>query len=125
MMQLNFTLPVAGPSPAEFDQTPQKCQAENDNIKLVVFVVDDDGEIVNVRNATELKLRLLAPDSTTIDRAAALYTNGIDGALQYTTVLADLKQAGLYRLQAKYTIAGKTQTTRWGQFRVGANVDES
>lgn len=124
MIPLNFTLPVAGPVTADLDDTPQACQAINDNIQLVVYVVDQDGLPISLREASSKKIALLAPDGTTLLKDASFLTSGVDGALQYTTSVADLKQGGTYQLQAAYVISGKAQTTRWGKFRVGDNIDE-
>lgn len=122
MLPLTFTLRVAGAVPGDFDGTPQSCQAANDDVQLVAYVVDEAGNPVNVRNASALALLLQRPDGTTRKLAATLLTSGLDGALAYTLGAADLPQAGLYRLQAAYTITGKAQTTRWGTFRAEANI---
>jgi hypothetical protein len=123
MIPLNFTLQVAGDAPGDFDAPPQLCQAVNDQIQLVVTIVDQNGLPINVRSATSRKIVLLTPQGTTIDRAAALYTSGVDGAVAYTTKATDLQLAGTYQIQAQYVIGGQTQTTRWGKFRVGANIE--
>lgn len=123
MIPLNFTLPVAGPVDAVLDFDVQACQTENDNIQLVVYVVDRDGNAISLRDASVKKIVLLAPDDTVITKDASFLTSGVDGALQYTTKIGDLKEDGTYQLQAQYTIGGKVQTTRWGKFRVGANID--
>lgn len=123
MIPLAFTLAVGGPVPAEFPAPPQSCQAENDQVLLLVTVVDVAGAPVNLRNATTLALALQRPDGTTRSLPATLRTNGLDGGLQYATKAADVREAGPYQLQAAFTIAGAAQTTRWGRFRVGPNID--
>lgn len=129
MIPLTFTLPVAGPVPHEFEDVQevapqlQECQEANDNIQLVVVVVDQDEEPIDISTASSLKLILLAPDGTTIEKLAALLTSGVDGAMKYDTVATDLVEAGLYQIQGEYVIAGKTQSTRRGSFRVRANIE--
>ena len=86
-------------------------------------MVDDAGDPIDISTASSMKLKLLAPDGTVIDKTAALLTSGVDGAMKYDTVPSDLVQAGLYKIQAHYTISGKTQTSRWGAFWVRANID--
>lgn len=122
VIPLNFTLQVAGAAPADFDFAPQMCQSENDSIQLVAAVIDQNGAPVNLRNATRRSLVLLKPDGTTKELSASLLTNGLDGAIQYTTKAADIEEAGFYQVQAVYAIGGLTQTTRWGKFRVGENI---
>jgi len=124
MIPLNFTLPVAGPVTADLDCIPQSCQNENDNIQLVVYVVDQDLEALNLRNASSLKIKVRKPDGTTLERTADFLTSGVDGAIQYASVTTDFTDTGTYQLQAEYVIDGKTQSTRWGKFRVGANIDD-
>ncbi len=124
MIPLEFTLPVAGPVTADLDCVPQACQEENDNIQLVVFVVDAEGNPVNLMTASSLKMRILKPDGTTLERDAALLTSGVDGALEYTSEASDFEESGSYQLQAEYVIDGKTQNTRRGKFRVGANIED-
>lgn len=124
VIPLEFTLPVGGPVTADLDCVPQACQRANDNIRLTVLVVDQAGEPISVRDASAKTLVLLRPDGTTQEVAASFLTSGIDGGLIYDTVAGDLPQTGTYQLQARYVIAGKTQTTRWAKFRVGANLDD-
>lgn len=125
MMPLNFDLRVAGPLPSDFeaDDNPLGCRDTNDGIQLVVRVLDQALLPVNIRGSTVLQIKLRAPSGKTLDRAATYLSNGMDGKLQYTTVAADLVEDGLYRIQAKYVLAGEVKTTRWGQFRVGPNID--
>lgn len=125
VLTLPFVLTVAGPVPFAFDGPLQGCQETNDSIQLAVTVVDEGGLPISLRNASALTLALRAPDGTVADKAASLLTNGLDGGLQYTTTKADLTQAGVYQLQAEYVIGGLVQTTRWGRFRVGANLDDN
>lgn len=127
VIPLNFTLQVAGPLPNDFqtDDNPQGCRDTNDGIQLIVQVVDQALLPIDVRGSTILQIKLKSPSGKTLDRAATYLTNGLDGKLQYTTVAADLVEDGLYRIQAKYVLAGDVKTTRWGQFRVGPNIDQN
>ena len=124
VIPLNFTLPVAGPVTADLDFDPQECQVKNDHIQLVVFVVDNEFNIINVRDASSLKIKLLTPSGVTKERTASFLTSGVDGAIQYTTNEKDLEEPGTYKIQAEYIIGGETQSTRLGTFRVGPNVDD-
>ncbi len=128
MIPLSFTLQVAGAVPYEFEDAPEidpqlECQERNANIRLIVVAVDNEGDAIDISTASSLKMKLLAPDGTVIEKTASLLTSGVDGSMKYDTVPADLIQAGLYKIQGEYTISGKTQTTRWGAFWVRANID--
>lgn len=125
MIPLQFTLPVAGPVTADFDSClPQQCQEDNANIQVVVNVVDHEGNPLNLMMATTKRLRFLAPDGTTFVKDASFLTSGVDGALEYTSGVADFKEFGTYQVQAEYVIGGKFQTTRRAKFRVGENIEE-
>ena len=124
MIPLNFTLPVAGLVTPDLDFDPQECQTKNDNIQLIVYVVDADLEIISVRNASSMKIKLLTPSGVTQEYTGSFLTSGVDGAVKYETDAADLKESGTYKIQAQYVIGGETQSTRWGTFRVGPNVDD-
>ena len=124
MIRLNFTLPIAGPVTAVIENDPQSCQIKNDNIQLVVFVVDRDGTAINMLSASFRKIKLLSPKGTTIEKDAEMLTSGVDGALEYTTTKDDLKDAGTYQIQAEFVLGGNLQTTRWGTFRAGQNIDD-
>lgn len=124
MIPLEFTLPVAGPVTADLDCIPQACQEDNDNIRLVVAVVDEDGNPINLMTASSKQLLILTPQGTTIAKTASLLTSGVDGKLYYTTAAADLKEVGTYQVQAKFIIGGKLQTTRRAKFRVGENIED-
>lgn len=126
MIPLNFTLQVAGPSSAKFqsDESFQSCQVANIGILFVVAITDDAGNPVDLRSATTLQLKFKAPDGTTFDKVATLYTNGLDGTVQFATDSAnDIAQFGEYWIQAKYVVSGSTLTTRWGTFMADSNID--
>ena len=128
MIPLNFTLQVAGPAPHDFEDDPQEidlqeCQKNNDDIRLTVYATDQNGVAINLATASALTIKLLRPDGTTASKDASLLTNGIDGAMQYSTNKTDLAESGQYRIQGEYVIGGKTQTTRLGKFRVVSNIE--
>lgn len=125
MVLITFTLPVAGPVPSDVDAlfARQACQDGNDGIQAVVQVTDEAGAPVNLHGAAALKLNFLKPSGVTMNRVPALWSNGYDGKLAYTTVAADLNEDGLWRLQAHFTLSGNKMTTRWGEFRVKRNID--
>jgi len=126
MNNLEFTLRVAGPSTSEFHtaQSFQSCQDSNDDIMLTVTATDEGGLAVDLHSATDLIIAIMKPDGTMEEHDAVISTNGMDGRISYTLLAADLDQDGLYRLQAKFKIAGALKTSRWGGFTVGPNIVE-
>lgn len=117
-----FIEPVGGPPPNSINGPFQSCQADNAGIQLVVVAVDDTGAPLNLRGVNSPQIVLQAPDGTVLTFTATLLTNGLDGALQYTTGVDDLVELGLYCIQAQFTLNGNAQSTRWGRFNVEGNI---
>lgn len=133
VIPLLFPLQLAGGSTNRFEDavTFLSCQEVNVGIQLVVQVLGTDGLPVNIRPATSLKIMLLKPDTISVlTKTATLLTNGMDGKLYYNTIAADdpdpadLNEAGLWRIQANFSLSGGFKSTRWGAFRVGLNIVE-
>ncbi len=80
---------------------------------------------LDIAGATDLLVCLLSPDTTTTaNLTGAFVTDGTDGEIYYDTVYnTDLVQLGLYQIQGKATLGGKTILTMVGYFEVLVNVD--
>ena len=100
-----------------------------DEVQLLVQFVDVSGNIINLTGGSGFKIKLEYPDGTTQDFTAALYTDGTDGIIAYTTGSSDLNQIGYYFIQGKATVGGETFATRNNQINnalyVYANVDNT
>lgn len=112
------------------DQDINFCQQNDVGVALVYQCLDPLGNIINLKTATGLTLRIGYPDNTeavphTLDRAASLFTDGSDGNLVYITVGGDLFQFGLYTIQGKITIGGRTISGTKQPLRVRQNVDNN
>lgn len=120
---LAFTLPLAGPPPNVLQPpVPQTCQNSVPNVALRVLVVDQDGAAVDLSTALGLQLWLLAPNQTKKPVVAALVNNGMDGLLEAVTDATTLPQAGTWGIQAQLQFGTALLETRWGYFKVDANV---
>ena len=62
-------------------------------------------EDVNIAGADVLKVCLKKPDNTVVEFDGTLFSDGSDGKFYYTTLQADLDQAGTWR------IAGRAEST--------------
>ncbi len=60
---------------------------------------------VDVSSQTSMNFYFKKPDDSVITRAPAFTTNGVDGKLQYITVIGDMDQAGVWCLQAEVILA--------------------
>lgn len=94
-------------------------------IQIIVQVIDQDGDILDIGDASALKIKLQKPDGTAVDKGAALLTDGSDGKMYYTTQTNDLDQAGIWQVQGKLTLSGTPKSTRVASMVVAANVDNN
>ena len=65
------------------------------------------------------------PDGTTVTNTAAFVSDGTDGKIDYTTVLAtELDQVGRWNIQSKVVLTGPVRTfrTNVGSFKVWGNI---
>lgn len=105
--------------------TKQFCQVGDTGLQLIYQFVDQNLNPINLVGASALKLKILYPDATTVDKTAAFFTNGTDGKIVYTTLSNDLAQAGLCKLQGKYTLGGQTLSGQEVDLEVLPNVDNT
>ena len=122
---LEFPLQLAGPSSTRLDEpdAPLSFQTDNDGIRLVVQVLDEDGLPLDVRTLGSYRIRLLKPNGVSEDHAAALLTNGTDGKIFFDVQPGDAEESGLYRIQGLLGNDATLRTTRLGQFKVNDNID--
>lgn len=123
LVTLSFTLPIAGPVPNIIQPpAPQSCQNSSPNVVLQAEIVDQDGEAVDLSEATGLQFWLLAPDGSSRPIPAAFTSNGMDGLIQYITTSQDLTEAGTWGIQAQLQFNTSFILTRWYYFAVLPNV---
>jgi hypothetical protein len=106
---------------------PANTAQVGDEFQILVQFTDDSGNPINLTGGSAFKIKLELPDGTTKDFTAALYTNGADGIIAYTTLSTDLSEVGFYYVQGEATVGGSTFSTRNNQIDnalyVYANVD--
>jgi hypothetical protein len=85
-------------------------------IALIVVVVDETGTVVNISTASTLTILLLPPGNSPtnplLTKPAMLDTNGVDGAMRYTTQAGDLSVAGTWQIQGQVVIGSAMWSTR-------------
>lgn len=86
-------------------------------IALIVVVVDETGTVVNISTASTLTILLLPPTQSNpaaalLTKPAVLDTNGVDGAMRYTTQAGDLSVAGTWQIQGQVVIGSAMWSTR-------------
>lgn len=129
MNLLEFSLVISGQiSPSFRPVLPtQQCQQSSQGITVVVQVLDSDSNPVNLRLATSLRIITVRPSGVTLESAASLYTNGLDGKMAYTTSTTvppgtGLDEVGTWLVQGKLTLSGDVQYTSTGAFSILQNL---
>lgn len=124
VIPLTFDLHVAGLDSTNFMEVlpAQSFQDASAGIQLVVVIVDQAGDAVDISAATVLTLRFKRPDGLAFSKTGTLLTNGMDGAIQYTSLETDFIVDGTWAVQAYFVLAGDKKSTRWGAFGVNPNI---
>lgn len=94
----------------------------NDIGTRFLLTIKDDGEIVNISQASSINVIFKKPDDTVIYRAGTILNSGTDGKVYYDTVAGDLGDAGLYKLQARVALPSGTYYTDIQTFQVHCNL---
>lgn len=89
-----------------------------------VTITDDDvpEAPLDLSSATTQEFRFVRPDGTTFDRTTTFTGGGGDGVVEYTTVLADLDQAGPWKLQFHYVLPAAERRADVLEFTVKENA---
>ena len=85
--------------------------------------VKDCTLILDVSAATTKEIVFGKPDGTVLTKAAAFFSDGTDGIIQYTTVSGDLSAAGDWSIQAHVIFSGGEWRSDVGAFKVHANIE--
>jgi len=65
---------------------------------VIRVTVVENGEPLDISDATLKEYRLRKPDASVVTKDPAFTTDGTDGKLEYTVVDGDLDQSGLWSL---------------------------
>jgi hypothetical protein len=85
-------------------------------------VVDEEGDVLDISGASELKMGFIKPDQTVVEFDAELVNDGTDGILQYVTADGDVDQVGRWQAQPYVVIDGAKVHGEIYKFRVYQNV---
>ncbi|NDD83226.1 hypothetical protein EBZ38_02965 [bacterium] len=94
----------------------------NDVGTRFLATIKDNGEIVNISNASILSMIFKKPSDNVFYRSGTLYTNGADGKVYYDTIAGDLDEPGLYKLQGRVSLPSGTYYTDIYSFEVSCNL---
>lgn len=83
------------------------------------WTVFDEGEILDVSNATVMNVKFIKPDGTQVTKPLTYITNGADGRVEYVVESGVLNFAGTYKWQLYFVINPWQDHSSKGQFVVG------
>ena len=75
------------------------------------ITITEEGSVVDVSTATEIKFIFLRPDKSKFIKTGVVKTTGIDGVVKTTIDQGDLNSQGEWRLQAFFEL-GRAPKTR-------------
>ena len=92
-------------------------------IPLQFVIYDEDDELVNINTATAMWVNHIKPDSTTGQWVGGFTgQGGIDGIVQYITLITDLDQLGDWQFQAYAVVGGVTYPSDMVNERIYPNI---
>jgi hypothetical protein len=94
----------------------------NDIGTQLIITIKDDGSIVDISSATELKIFLKKPDAIIYEKTGSFYTDGTDGKIVYISESGDFNSAGQYKIQAEIVLGGSVYRSSVGTFKVYCNI---
>jgi hypothetical protein len=112
------------------DVNKQFCQQNDVGLQLIYQFLDTNNNPINLVGSSSIIMKIGYPDNIvdgahSIDRMATFLTDGSDGKIAYLTAPGDLYTYGLYTVQGKYTIGGKSFFGQKVTLQVRSNVDEN
>jgi hypothetical protein len=78
--------------------------------------------VLDISGATTTEFIFKKPGGTTVTKAATFTTTGVDGQLDYTTILDDLDEVGEWRLQVYVVLPSGSWRSDIVSFQVYENL---
>ena len=88
----------------------------------LIMTVKDDGEIVDISQASALHVFIKKPDAQTYTKTGIILNDGTDGKMRYVSVAGDFNAAGNYKIQGKVTLTSGLYYTSISTFKVYCNL---
>jgi hypothetical protein len=94
----------------------------NDIGTRFLATIKDNGENIDISNATQVQMIFRRPNDEVFYRLGTLFNSGIYGQVYYDTAGGDLTDPGQYKLQAKVYLPSGTYYTDIYSFQVYCNL---
>ena len=86
------------------------------------MVLKECDVVVDISTATVKEIIFRKPDKSIVTKTAEFKTGGIDGIIQYITILDDLDLKGTWSIQARVTLPTGIWSSDISKFKVYANL---
>lgn len=103
-------------------ETIQEIREYDIGTKFLITMKDQDGDVLDISQATSKKIYFQKPDGTTLNKDASFETNGDDGLIYYTSVENDLTPEGTWQIQAMVVLPDGTWRSTIRSFQVHENI---
>jgi len=94
----------------------------NDVGTRFLATIKDNGQPVNLSSTSQIQMIFRRPNDELLYRVGSLLNSGINGEVYYDTVVGDLVDAGMHKLQAKVYLPSGTYHTDIYSFQVHCNL---
>ena len=94
----------------------------NDVGTRFLATIKDNGAVVDISSASQIQMIFRRPSDEVFYRVGSLLNGGTGGQVYYDTVVGDLVNAGMHKLQAKVYLPSGTYYTDIYSFQVHCNL---
>lgn len=92
---------------------------------FLATIKDENSSVVDISNATTLKLNFLPPNTdNVISKDATFYTNGTDGKIKYVAQSGDLSVMGIWQMQGFISSPSGSWSSNIDTFKVYPNLGD-
>jgi len=95
---------------------------EGDIGTVLVATLKNNNAIVNISTATTKHIFLQKPSGSVLTKDGTFTTDGTDGKLQYTTIIGDLNETGVWQIQLLIINPSGTWRSNVEEFSVFPNL---
>ena len=90
--------------------------------RLTIYDCQATPVVIDVSAATAIEIKFRRPDYSSFAKTGVFVTDGIDGQIEYITILDDLDAEGDWNIQAKVTLPTGIWNSNLESFSVKGNI---
>lgn len=92
--------------------------------QLITTIYNQDGSLQDLSGVVSILFKFYSPSRVTKEFAGALYTDGLDGKIVYTTGANDFDEHGTWKQQCVIELAGGTWNTNIKDIKIYENIPD-